>query len=54
MHTLKFSKRLFLWLSTHVRNYGDVFRLGCRSQPLGGDLGQKGVKVAAGEGPFEG
>src|SRR5260370_42715144 len=26
-------------LSTHVRNYGDVFRLGCRSQPLGGDLG---------------
>ena len=37
-----------------VRNYGDVFRSGCRSQPFGGDLGQKGVKIAAGEGPFEG
>ena len=41
-------------LSTHVRNYGDVFRSGCRSQPLDGDLGQKGMKIPASEGPFEG
>jgi hypothetical protein len=40
-------------LSTPVRNYGDVFRLGGRSQPFGGELGQKGVKIAASEGPFE-
>jgi hypothetical protein len=26
-------------LSTDVRNYGDVFRSGCRSQSCGGDLG---------------
>jgi len=41
-------------LSTRVRNYGDVFRLGCRGQSLGGDLGQKGVQIATSEGPFEG
>ena len=41
-------------LSTHVRNYGDVFRLSCWGQSLGGDLGQKGVKIATSEGPFKG
>jgi hypothetical protein len=40
-------------LSTAVRNYGDVFELGCRSQLLVGDFGQKGMKVAASEGPLE-
>ena len=43
-------------LSTSVRNYGDVFRgrSSCGSQTLGVDLGQKRVKIAAGEAPFEG
>src|SRR5450432_2583706 len=48
------SNTSFAKLSTHVRNYGDVFPSGCRSQPFGGDLGQKGVKIAARERPFEG
>jgi hypothetical protein len=29
----------WILLSTDVRNYGDVFRSGCRSQSCGGDLG---------------
>lgn len=41
-------------LSTPVRNYGDVFRSSCEGQLFGGDLGQKGVKIAASERPFEG
>ena len=46
--------QLYVSLSTLVRNYGDVFRSGCHSQLFGGDLGQKGVKIVASEGPFEG
>jgi hypothetical protein len=42
------------WLSTHVRNYGDVFWSSCESRLFGDDVGQKGVKIAASEGPFEG
>jgi hypothetical protein len=36
-------------LSTHVRNYVDVFRQtsGCGIQPFGGDIGQKSMEIAA-------
>jgi hypothetical protein len=40
-------------LSTHVRNYGDVFRSSGQSQLFGGYPGQKVVKITASEGPFE-
>jgi len=42
-----------LVLSTHVRNYGDVFGSSSQSQLFGGYPGQKVVKITASEGPFE-
>jgi hypothetical protein len=42
------------WLSTHVRNYGDVLLSGSRSQLFGGKLGYEGMKIVTREGPFEG
>src|SRR3989442_14712177 len=47
---------LAAWLSTLIRNYGDVFR-GLRSsgvcKPLLVELGQKMGQVVTGEGPLE-
>src|SRR5688572_12047533 len=41
------------WLSAPVRNYGDVFLQACGSQPFARNLGHKGLKILAGEGPLE-